>query len=247
MPVSGGAVLLLFRLQQPPRRDQLRTLRNKILTDRVGCILAPDDCIRYMRNAEPLHDAGGDHLVERLLPERVAAALDQASLPIDDLPPLFQIAVRCAVGGAEIECVLLLSFSEQHISDVLREIILEKVDVLPPKLRAFRTDPVLIREAQPVAADEQHFGVCHPQRFQCFPHTAAACRNRAIPPPVVKRRTVGDLVSHRDADRQMLRCVDTAYSLYKAGHIVQLELCHGGSFMHKGAFHTCRLISSAFL
>jgi len=44
------------------------------------------------------------------------------------------------------------SFSEQHISDVLREIILEKVDVLPPKLRAFRTDPVLIREAQPVAA-----------------------------------------------------------------------------------------------
>ena len=86
---------------------------------------------------------------------------------------------------------------------------------------------VLIREAQPVAADEQHFGVCHPQRFQCFPHTAAACRNRAIPPPVVKRRTVGDLVSHRDADRQMLRCVDTANFLYKAGHIVQLELCHG--------------------
>lgn len=85
-----------------------------------------------------------------------------------------------------------------------------KVDVLPPKLRTFRTDPVLIRETQPVAADEQHFGVCHPQRFQCFPHTAAACRNRAIPPPVVKRRTVGDLVSHRDADRQMLRYVDTA-------------------------------------
>ena len=119
MPVHRGAVVLFLRFQDTPCGDQLGVFRDKILAHTVGSAFIPCDRIRHMRDAEAFHDFRGDHLVERLLPKRVAAAFDQAAFTVYDLPPLFQITVRGVVGGTEIQRVFLFIFPEQDIADIV--------------------------------------------------------------------------------------------------------------------------------
>ena len=50
-------------------------------------------------NTEALHDPGGDHLVERLLTEWVAAAFYQAAPTVYDFPTLFRFPSEVLSGG----------------------------------------------------------------------------------------------------------------------------------------------------
>ena len=129
--VNGNTVAFLFGLQESPCRNKLRTVTHKILTHRVRRTLIPDHFIRNMRDSKALHNLRCNHLIKRLLTERIAAALDQAALSVDDFPPLFQIAIRSAVRCTEIQNAILFLFPEQNIANVIGKIVVKEVDIFP--------------------------------------------------------------------------------------------------------------------
>ena len=97
MLIDRGTVVLFLRLHDPPCADQLGICCNKVLANAVGSVLVPHDRVGDVVDAQPFHDFCGDDLVKRLLPERVAATFDEAALAVQNLPTLFQTAVRGVV------------------------------------------------------------------------------------------------------------------------------------------------------
>ena len=87
----------LLRPHQIPRRHKLRFSGNKIFTYTVGITLLMAEPVHCMGNPKPLHHAGGQHLIVRLLLGRTTSPLDQAPPAIDDLPLLPKPAVRCII------------------------------------------------------------------------------------------------------------------------------------------------------
>ncbi len=198
-------------------------------------LIAPCNGVRDMRDAEPPHDCGRNGLVERLLIERSAAAFGQTALAVDDAPALFQIAVCCDVRRGEVDLRAAL-FSEQNVTDVIRERIVKEVDLLPCQRAVCRFQLVVIGEAQTVAAGQKLLRYRNAQRLQCVTHTGTIRRNAAVSPPFIERGTVNAAFICAHADRQMLRrryCTD----LRDHAELVNIQFENRSPFVHQKIFH----------
>lgn len=157
-----------------------------------------------MGNTEALHDPGGDHFIERLLTEWVAAAFYKASPTVYDFQRFFRFPSEVLSGEEKFNPSAFLS-APNRTSPISSENRSQKVDTVPGQVGAFGTNPILIRQAQSPAAHQQHFGAGDFQRLKRFSHTGSAGRDGTVCPPLVERRPVGDPFSYRNAHRQMLR------------------------------------------
>ncbi|MBE6514017.1 MAG: hypothetical protein E7Z69_02785 [Thermoplasmata archaeon] len=98
-----------------------------------------------------LHQHRGDDLVEGLLHHLPTACFKQMTLAVHYLPTLVQHTVRRIIGGAEIESASGIGVAEQKVPHILRERIVEEVDIRPFDIVSWLADPILIRQAQPHA------------------------------------------------------------------------------------------------
>ena len=86
MLINRNVIGFWLCLVNVPCRYQLRIRINEILAYTVWVILRHGQCIRYMRNMQPLHDSACQHLVVRLLLSRAAAAFKQKAFSIHNRP-----------------------------------------------------------------------------------------------------------------------------------------------------------------
>ena len=128
-----------------------------------GCRCVPGNT---GRNAQSHAELRGDDLVHGLLAS--TARLDEQSPaggPVDR-PAFGKIAASGHVGDVEADVMGRRVRGEQDLAQRLVEGIVEEVDVLPFGRVVLASDPVLVRQAQPVGPVEQFVGRCRAKRFE---------------------------------------------------------------------------------
>ena len=141
--------------------------------------------IRDGGNAQPHAELRGDDLVHGLLAR--TSRLDEQSPaggPVDR-PAFGKIAARGDVGSVEADVMGRRVRGEQDLAQRLVEGIVEEVDVLPFGRVILASDPVLVRQAQPVGPVEQFVGRCRAKRFEHAADAVAGGGDGAGPPPFV--------------------------------------------------------------
>jgi hypothetical protein len=84
-----------------------------------------------MRNPKSLGYDGRNNLVKRLLHKRRTPRFQQTTPPVDDLPALLQKSIGGIVWRPKVQLRTADSLTNEDIANILRERILEEVDVLP--------------------------------------------------------------------------------------------------------------------
>ena len=185
MPVYRNMIWLPTSPHDVPGADQLRIRRDKIVAYAVGIAVFHQQPIGNMRNIQPFHQSGRKRFIVRLLLHSPAPALDQAALSIRQDPSLFQPAVRGIVRRHQTDRSRIHISSKQNLSHIPGKRILEKIDLLPAKLTFFRTDPVLIGQAEAEAFFQQELRLRNFHPGQRFLQSRSAGRDRPAAPPCV--------------------------------------------------------------
>ena len=168
--VNGSLVVFLLNLHHPPGGDQLRVWSDEILAHAVGDAIVPHQGVRNVGNPHALGDFSSDHLVERLLQKGKAARLDEAAFSVDDLPALFEEAVRGVVRRAEVEPLLFRGGTKESIAYIFGKRVFKEIDAVPGEATAHRFDPIAIGQAQAVTA-------CRSSLELATPKVSSASRN----------------------------------------------------------------------
>jgi hypothetical protein len=71
------------------------------------------------------------HLIDRLLPERIAPRLDQTALCVNDFPLFHKPTVRGIVGRHQIKLFVMGTLSKQYIAHIIGKRII-KIEILHP-------------------------------------------------------------------------------------------------------------------
>ena len=100
-----------------------------------------------MRDFQLAAEQGSNDFIERLLLGHAATALYQHTLAVQNLPFLFQPAVRGVAGGGKVNAVLLRNLPKQNVADLFRKIIILEIDLAPFQWLFCRIEPVLIGQA----------------------------------------------------------------------------------------------------
>ena len=150
---------------------------------------------------KPCHDLCSNDFIKRLLTERIGTAFDQTAFAIYDLPTLFQEAVRGVIGRGEVQRIRLLGCAEQDITDIIRERMMEEIDVIPSQVAAFGFDPVLIGQTQTIAPDQEQLCIGYFESFKGFSDSASACRDGSVCPPSIEGGSICYSVFDRNANR----------------------------------------------
>lgn len=113
--------------------------------------------------------------------------LTSSLLPVAlvDRPAFGKIAASGHVGDVEADVMGRRVRGEQDLAQRLVEGIVEEVDVLPFGRVVLASDPVLVRQAQPVGPVEQFIGRCRAKRFEHAADAVAGGGDGAGPPPFV--------------------------------------------------------------
>ena len=130
------------------RRNKVGFGSDKILAPGAELAVFRYQCIRHMRDAEPIGNLGRKHLVVGFLAIGRTGVLKKHPLAVDDLPFLFEVAVCRVVGGYKACAVGACAFAEQDIADVLREGIFKEVYLVPIQRFIGRRNPILVGQAQ---------------------------------------------------------------------------------------------------
>ena len=185
MPVYRNMIWLPTSPHDVPGADQLRIRRDKIVAYAVGISAFHQQPIGNMRNIQPFHQSRRKRFIVRLLLHSPAPALDQAALSIRQDPSLFQPAVRGIVRRHQTDRSSIHISSKQNLSHIPGKRILEKIDLLPAKLAFFRTDPVLIGQAEAQTFFQQKLRLRNFHPGQRFLQSRPAGRDRPAAPPRV--------------------------------------------------------------
>ena len=106
-----------------------------------------------MRNIQTSHDFGRNDFVKGLLLERIASALHKAPFAVDDLPALFQKAIRCIVRRAKVKPIFFYRLSKEDVTHIIGEEIVKEIDLIPSQARILGANPVMIRKAETIATE----------------------------------------------------------------------------------------------
>lgn len=217
---DGGADPLVMRveaidgldgLEHLPGGDQLLMIGEHVRacghqTVAVACQGIPDG-----RNAQSHAEPRGDDLVHGLLAR--TARLDEqppAGGPVDR-PAFGKIAASGHVGDVEADVMGRRVRGEQDLAQRLVEGIVEEVDVLPFGRIVLASDPVLVRQAQPVGPVEQFAGRCRAKRFEHAADAVAGGGDGAGPPPFVDPPGIQRALAMRgELQRQTIMVKDLA-------------------------------------
>ena len=207
MLIHRLAVALFLGLHHLPGGDQFGVWGDKIGTHRVGLAVAPEQTVRNVGDVQTFHNACGDELVEGLLLEGGAAALDETAGAVHDLPALSQIPVGGIVRGAEVKPRDGFGLAEEHAAHVVGEGIVIEVEGVPDDPGVLRADPVVVGETQPIAAQGQQLRAGKPQRLQGLPYPNAGGGDAAACPPLVQGGPVHLSTGDTGAHREVFGCV----------------------------------------
>jgi len=127
--------------------DKVLPVGCHIRANGIGLVPLKQQAVFHMRDAQLAAEQGSDNLVERLLLGHAATALYQHTLAVQNLPFLFQPAVRGVAGGGKVNAVLLRNLPKQNVADIFRKIIIIEIDLAPFQWLFCRIEPVLIGQA----------------------------------------------------------------------------------------------------
>ena len=228
-------VPLFERTHNLCRRNKVGFGSDKILAPGAELAVFRYQCIRHMRDAEPIGNLGRKHLVVGFLAIGRTGVLKKHPLTVDDLPFLFEVAVCRVVGGYKACAVRACAFAEQNIADVLREGIFKEVYPVPIQRFIGRRNPVLIGQAKSEALFDQLLRGGQLQLLQHIADTFPACGNGTLCPPAVE-----SFPFHTDfivsAERQML-CVMNFAERDDVGIFVKFQIHDRDVAVHKGIQH----------